>query len=368
MTEIYLFILAYFGFLSLKNKYYLYETYIWKKEVAEGGRSMLTQILKQHYGVKVSEPIKLSRYDAFKSSKGLYIVVKGGNLTEEVIGELHLMAEHLHFQGDRFVSMFVPSKEGRLLSEWENEKLCVLVNRVLERPVQKKMGRKLAKFHYRGRSISSQIRNNSRVGQWKQLWEQRLEQIENVWNERIFQSPENDFERMFLESFPYFMGLTENAIQYLVDTELDDNPNINDNGTVCHERFSKQTWGDIYTVKNPFDWVFDHSSRDLAEWTREHYFQNKQIYQPDLNLFYADYQTISPLSSFSWRLLYSRLLFPLHYFECIEHYYITVSEQQKKLHEEKIEQLLRYSENMNNFSAAFSMLSKHRLENIKFQS
>lgn len=33
------------------------------------------------------------------------------------------------------------------------------------------------------------------------------------------------------------MVLGENAIQYLVDTEIDDTPQIVDSGTVCYERF-----------------------------------------------------------------------------------------------------------------------------------
>ena len=104
--------------------------------------------------------------------------------------------------------------------------------------------------------------------------------MEKVWNGLLFQTPEDEFERMFIDSFPYYIGLTENAIQYLVDTEIDDEPMETDSGTVCHERFSKRHGGQLnnYMIKNPFDWVFDHRSRDLAEWTRERYLHNYQTY------------------------------------------------------------------------------------------
>ena len=58
--------------------------------------------------------------------------------------------------------------------------------------------------------------------------------MEKVWNNMLYQQPESEFDRMFMESFPYYMAMTENAIQYLVDTELDDEPKSIDYGTVCH--------------------------------------------------------------------------------------------------------------------------------------
>jgi len=181
--------------------------------------------------------------------------------------------------------------------------------------------------------------------------------MEKVWNGLIFQTPEDEFERMFVESFPYYIGLTENAIQYLVDTEMDDDPLETDSGTVCHERFSRNSWGGNYLIKNPFDWVFDHRSRDLAEWTRERYFRNIQTYERELKDFYEDYQSIAPLSSFSWRLLYSRLLFPLHYFECVEDYYITRSEQDQKILEERLSKILRQSAEYERFLGNFYIIS-----------
>ena len=75
-----------------------------------------------------------------------------------------------------------------------------------------------------------------------------------------------------------------------VDVEIDDNPTEVDNVTVCHERFSTISWGTDYLIKNPFDWVFDHRSRDLAEWTRERYFHNNQTYQLDVKNFFQEYK------------------------------------------------------------------------------
>lgn len=324
-------------------------------------------MLEKLYGVKVQEQIKLDSYDALRNNGWYYLISQPGNRQEEDITELEQIAEHLRNYGDLHVPAFLPSKDGKLLTNWENNQYCVLANRQTEKQKNMKLGRKLAKFHERGRKVPFQIERSSRIGQWKELWEKRLEQMEKVWNGLLFQAPEDEFERLFIESFPYYMGLTENAIQYLVDTEIDDNPSETDNGTVCHERFSCTSWGIDYMIKNPFDWVFDHRSRDLAEWTRDRYFHNSQTYHLDLKKFYEDYQNISPLSPFSWKLLYSRILFPLHYFDCIESYYITRSESEKKVLEEQLSKILRQSKEYERFLGGFYQLVGAPIRKFKLQ-
>ncbi|WHY76709.1 spore coat protein YutH [Neobacillus sp. WH10] len=320
---------------------------------------MLQKMLENQYGITVKEYVKLDAYDALRGNGWLYIISNPSGKEEADITELEKIAEHLRNYGDQNVPIFLPSKEGQLITTWEQNKYCVLANRQIEEQRNIKLGRKLAKFHERGRMVPFQIERSSRTGQWKSLWEKRLEQMEKVWNGILFQTPEDEFERMFIDSFPYYLGLTENAIQYLVDTELDDEALETDSGTVCHERFNNKTWGphSHYMIKNPFDWVFDHRSRDLAEWTRERYFRNIQTYDVELRQFFSEYQSIAPLSSFSWRLLYSRLIFPLHYFDCIESYYITRSEQDKKVLEDRLRKILRQSSEYERFLAGFFQMS-----------
>jgi spore coat protein YutH len=318
---------------------------------------MLRQMLEKQYGIKVDEYVKLDTYDALRGNGWVYLISKPRGKDENDISELEKIAQHLRNYGDQHVPIFLPTKDGNLITTWEKDQYCVLANRQSEKQKRTQLGRKLAKFHERGRRVPFQIERTNRIGEWKNLWEKRLEQMERVWNGLLFQTPEDEFEQMFIESFPYYMGLTENAIQYLVDTEIDDDPLETDSGTVCHERFTKNTWGADFYIKNPFDWVFDHRSRDLAEWTRERYFRNIQTYDKDLKQFFMEYQGISPLSSFSWRLLYSRLLFPLHYFECVENYYITRSEQDKKMLEEQMARILRHAGEYERFLADFYQVS-----------
>jgi len=320
---------------------------------------MYQKLLEDLYGIRVQEhQVKIGSYEALSGNDGWrYLVVRTGNRQEEDIRELAQIAWHLRSYGDTHVPVFLFAKDGKLVVRWMNEPHCVLAARTTNGRQAHKLGRKLAKFHERGRKVPFQIQRSSRIGQWKNLWEQRLEQMEKVWNGLLFQTPEDEFERMFVDSYPYYMGLTENAAQYLVDTEIDEHPAAADGGTVCHERFFSGSWGGNYLLKDPFDWVFDHRSRDLAEWTRERYFHNSQIYQLEISRFFQQYQTVVPLTTFSWRLLYARLVFPLHYFECIENYYLTRSEQNKKILEEQLAKILRQSGEYEQFLANFYQIA-----------
>ncbi|MDZ5472122.1 spore coat protein YutH [Bacillus sp. 31A1R] len=319
---------------------------------------MLQELLQKKYGIKVADEFRIESYEACKTDQELYLLVPIGGMEREDLFELEQMVNHLIQYGDRHVSQFKKTEEGEPVIEWKDGRYIVLVNKSFDSPTNRNIGRKLSKFHYRGRLLNVRMNRLSRIGQWKVLWEKRLDQMEKVWTDLLQKETETEFDRMFLESFPYYMGLTENAIQYLTDTEFDDEPAPVDSGTVCHVRFGSHSWGKQYFVKNPFDWVFDHCSRDLAEWTRERYFRNIQTYEPDVKHFLADYQSVIRLSPFSWRLLYARLMFPLHFFDCVENYYITNSEQQRYTLQDQFQKYLDQTREHEKFLGNFYQLAE----------
>jgi spore coat protein YutH len=326
---------------------------------------MFSKWLNELYGIQPDRQIQLGSYDGLISKDVIYLVAPSPESKEHLL-ELKEIADHLIKAGDRHVLSITQTKTGDLLGEKEGKSFCLLSCRLDDKQYDvKNVGRKLAKFHLRGLSIPFKVERTSRIGQWKQLWEKRIDQMESVWQSKVYVTPENEFERMFIESFPYYMGLAENAIQYLVDTEIDDTPGQMDNGTVCHERFTNLSWGKEYVLKNPIDWVFDHRSRDLAEWTRDTYFESKQTHHQPIRKFFKDYQSVAPLSAFAWRLLFARLLFPLHFVDCVERYYITQSEQDKKLLEEKLYKHLQTSTDHEKFLGEFFQLAEVPLRKLK---
>ncbi|ALC92690.1 spore coat protein CotS [Bacillus sp. FJAT-18017] len=318
---------------------------------------MLEKMLEQVYGIKSEEYMQVESFNAFRGNGNYYFVADPGPKDEEEIEELQKLAAHLAAYGDTKVPALLPTQSGTLLAQWENKRFCLLTCQLSERKANQRLGRRLAKFHERGRFVPFQVRKSSRIGNWKQLWEARMDQMEKVWSEKIFQPSDEQFEKIFIESFPYYLGLAENAVQYLVDTEIDDDPLDSDSGTVCHERFSEYTWGKRYIIKNPMDWVFDHRSRDLAEWARGRYFHNSRTCGPEITAFLANYQEVAPLSPFSWRLLVARLLFPVHYLETIETYYSASRESDRRASEERLTAIIRKSDDYEQFLAGFFALA-----------
>ena len=314
---------------------------------------MIKNILSDKYEITGEKETRVGPYEACISNGKLYTLIPITNMDEEELYELEQIAEHIYLSGDYTVGRLLESKEGSKRTEFKEQTFCILVNDRLKSFQAKNLGRKLGKFHYRGRTVQFGVQNISRMGQWKGLWEQRLDQMESFWNGMLYKQPESDFDRLFLESFPYYMGISENAIQYLVDTELDDDPNPVDSGTICYNRFTKETWAQEYYIKNPFEWVFDHCGRDLAEWTRDRYFRNIKTYHREVKDFFNEYQTIMPLSSFSWRLIYSRLLFPIHYVECVENYYSAYHEADRLFHEDRLKKMLNQSKDLEEFLNLF---------------
>ncbi|WP_078544216.1 spore coat putative kinase YutH [Litchfieldia alkalitelluris] len=315
--------------------------------------------ISEQYGLQIRKTEKFGNYKAFRNRNILYTIVPVEVLEQEEIYELKQLSDFMVQKGENRVALMVPTKDGKLITTL-NEKPSILLRMPRQSNHRTQLtAKELALFHLNGRSFPYRLTKCNRIGQWKGLWEKRLDQMELFWNERVKQHPSNDFEKRFIESFPYYIGLTENAIQYLVDTEIDDHPGLIDSATVCHQKLKVEQWRDSYKAEIPIQWVFDHASRDLAEYIRDCYFNSSQ--RVDLKMierFLTEYQNVSPTSSFFLRLMYARLLFPVHYFESIEGYYLTNSEVQKMTYENQLNSILKDSRDYEYFLRDINQLSQ----------
>ncbi|OLS35186.1 spore coat protein YutH [Alkalihalophilus pseudofirmus] len=201
------------------------------------------------------------------------------------------------------------------------------------------IGGHLATIHYYGKQMPQMRKSHDYFGQWHKLWEKRLEQLEGWYQQISYEQPRSYVDEAFLYSYPYYMGLTENAIQYAVDARLDDPTHDKEQGTVCHRRFTDQTWLVTSTrggiIKRPTEFVYDHPCRDIAEWIRQKRYDqalSRNNNWEDVHSFIEGYEQYEPLSTYAWRLTYARLLFPVHYFESIENYYRAQINEDKQEH------------------------------------
>jgi spore coat protein YutH len=349
------------SFSSLPVKRTLYTDFFFFCHIygVKRGGEKVNKELEQQYGLRVQRIEKRERDMTFIQDNMLYIMAPT-TISEMELQELWQMGAYLLMKGDHTVASLVPTRSGNMIGKVNGE--AITLWKVSAHTRDQNMAKELAKFHQRGRTYPYLVQFHKRIGDWKDLWSHRLDQLEQFWRSKVQEHPKNAFEKQFVESFPYYLGLTENAIQYLVDTELDDFPQPVDSATFCHHRFR----ADAMIVKVPLNWVYDHCARDLSEWIREQWLQSND--DATIHSFLHDYERMSPLSRFAWRLMYARLLFPLHYFECVEGYYLAKDEKERKGYETQLRNILKKANEYERCLARFHELLEHRATNFRLPS
>ncbi|MBO0992052.1 spore coat putative kinase YutH [Bacillus sp. SD088] len=323
---------------------------------------MSEDILRNYFNIHPENSIQIGDMVYYLVEGSVYSTIQVTQLGEDVLLELYEMSEHMAKIGDKKVSTFVAGNDQKYLVTLNEQDYVVLHNYYVNSSKRKNRGRQLARFHERGKQLQAPITHFNREGQWKEYWIQRLEQMEKVWSGLVRESSEERFNQLFVESFPYYLGICENAIQYVKDTELDEAFTQVDQRTICHQNFQESTWdSDQLAIRSPFDWVLDHRARDIAEWVRECYFLHQRSYKPLLTKFLQGYQSIAPLSRYSWRLIYARLLFPLHYFLCVENYFLSSSEASQKQLEEQLHRYIRNAHNYELFLKEFYHIANQQI-------
>lgn len=316
------------------------------------------------YGILPESTMKFGSYDAFRNGNFIYFMVPAGEWEQDDLNEFQTMGQHMMERGEPMVAYLYPTVKGSPHSRIDGQKWVLFCIPYYGFSTSFNTGKELAKFHHRGRTMPYALTRNNRSGQWKQLWETRLDQMEAFWKEKLREGPQSSFDRAFLESFPYYLGLTENAIQYLVDTELDDYPQGSDMPAICHHRFTDSLWKGNTAAKIPLDWVVDHPGRDLAEWARDVYLKKSPSHMNSIQEFFREYERKSPLSSYSWRLIYARLLLPVHYFEEVEAYYVNDRREEGEANLKKLNEILNKSGEYERFLSQLPELARYNLPRI----
>lgn len=173
----------------------------------------------------------------------------------------------------------------------------------------------LARFHELGANYPYHLPNLSSYGQWKTLWGNRIDHFEGLIQQWHQQRPVGEMHRLWIDTAPYIIGIGENAIQYVQESEQETRHQQKDQATFTFDRFSSHSQRLIW-----FDQIrYDHPVRDLAEALRYKVMSGRPT--EEITAFFYDYHTRSPLSIFGLRLLYARLLFPVHLLDKYEEVY-----------------------------------------------
>lgn len=140
---------------------------------------------------------------------------------------------------------------------------------------------------------------------WIKLWEIKIDYFED-W----FSMKHDSYKNLF-PLFHYFIGIAENALFYLKQSDKEELADIIDNPVVSHNRLSIDY--SLYDYYDPTNIIIDHASRDVSEYVKSA-FVNKLW---DLDVL-RDYLKNHQFSKYGIRIMLSRIMFPSFFFDYIE--------------------------------------------------
>lgn len=133
---------------------------------------------------------------------------------------------------------------------------------------------------------------------WIKLWSEKIDYYEYQISQVGKKFP------ILCDSLSYFIGLGENAISYIVNNSTSEDYKM----CVSHKRIDINQGS--FEFYNPLNFVIDSRVRDVAEYIKNCFINDKLDYYE-----IKSYFNISNFSSSEYILLFSRLLFPTFYFD-----------------------------------------------------
>lgn len=285
---------------------------------------MFERNIYQVYGLFCEERFLLRDMEAFHANGEIYIFVpKDDYPLQDRIN----LANVLKQNGEERVCELVLTVRNEQTAIIDGFEGALFVAPKQKYNAYRSNGEQLATLHERGEMKSEVDMRSLRMNffnRWDMIWARRLEQLENWYHRLLHQGAETEIDELFLMTFPYYLGLTETAIQYYLNSKRDHVLSKIENPTICHAHFTEKSWlvlpDRVSQVILPTDLLLDHSSRDIAEYIRYLILMKKASYD-EVSEFITNYSYVKPISDYSWQLIYARLLFPIHYFTAVESYY-----------------------------------------------
>ena len=140
---------------------------------------------------------------------------------------------------------------------------------------------------------------------WPKLWEQKIDYLEN-W--MVAKSEKYKHLHSYIS---YFIGLSENALQYVKQANAELKIEKCDRLTVQHDRV--RYTNNLYDYYDPLNLVIDHGCRDICEYFKSKALDGKfEIQELD------NYLKCYSFSKYWISAMYSRLLFPTFLYDQLE--------------------------------------------------
>ncbi len=282
---------------------------------------MLERELFHQYGIVVNQQSQKNNGYLLRTADMSEFILKRANIEQEGEFPWYVMVAHYFNQQNEPTMLPVLSKRGKYIETINNE-AHVLYQKPHDRGggVWHSDGSRLALIHRKGGNLLTAYNEVPEIQPWQMRWQYRMDQLASFREELKNQGqPLREFDEWFIETFPYYSGVAENAIQYIVDCGIDTGLNPFETRTLTFNRYTSMYQRNSEGIF-PNDLILDHPARDLAEWIRNELFETDADFET-IRKFLWDYHERRTLNQMDWNLLYARLLFPLPYVETVEHYY-----------------------------------------------
>lgn len=269
-----------------------------------------TDFLSIYYGIQVDGKIEIEGKDGYRSGNYYHFITSVDN-REMVYMEQTSLAYYLRENNYEHISLPIPNLQGEWLTTYHDKNYMVLQVTNMQEPNNISEAIKMAEFHQVGSRYQYQPRDISSYGNWKALWIEKLDYLEGKVEEEARKNPSRYYQYI-MDIFPYLIGISENAIQYIRESETESRFHEVDQGSITFHRYIHQLQAPVLWMENL---IYDHPTRDIAEYIRKGFLLRES--EEKIFAFVNEYQSIHPLSIFSLRSIYGRLLFPSHILDVI---------------------------------------------------
>lgn len=300
----------------------------------------MRELLSIYYDIHIIEEVIIDGILGYTDNEYVYFTISLDN-NKAIYMEQATLAYYLVEIGYSQTAFPVPNLSGEWITNFDNSEYIVVKVSPLQKDHIFSHGELLANFHQQSMTYHYEPQYVSSYGQWKQLWINKLTFFEHYIAEEA-EKGSNSFFRLLIDVLPYIIGISENAIQYIQESEYDHRYDESDQGTISFHRYKENLLKPVIWSN---DLVYDHLTRDIAEHIRGKLLENDQL--ENIFIFLRDYEIVQPLSVFSWRLLYARLIFPIHLYDFLAQILETKKfEHQTEALEKFLEMQVNYEKNL----------------------
>lgn len=200
------------------------------------------------------------------------------------------------------------------------------------------IGESLARFHQATATLTSDkaFRSFSSLGNWPELWQQKIRQYEEYRDQLDDQPDEvSPFDEYLLTTYTYVKQLGDSSIQYLHDTGYDRKAKEPGKyGKVAFQNFDESlvffAESGQQLVAGEWSWILDMRSRDIAQWIKSDVRRYGWDEQKVL-AFLAGYTDVEPLADEEFAWVYALLMYPGRILKTIETYKLVAEDEAEEM-------------------------------------